>query len=339
MGWIDGTRRRVDEHTYVIRFAPRRPLSTWSVPNIAKVQRLRAQGCMTPGEQASALRSDVRSAVYSLEQPVRVARLPQKLEEFNTPCLHGNFFKPAPGHQRKERRHANQPLDPAGGAVLGTRAACLTGIDQNTIILIAAPAMNTGSTVDFCLKNGCFWRVLGCVSAPKQLQPSKNHQNLTCKLNFDTPAHYPAADSCPNLIRLPSGSMTYSSSMPQAMCTTGCSVGRRGLSSGYTASMFFHAEVARGVLGDVGVCAVPEVQFGLTQYVSLKHQGARHVRLREVGDGFAEVRWGHGRSGCCAVELKTILRWRVRGRLNDLGPSILSNPSSLPSPPKAPAWP
>jgi uncharacterized protein YdeI (YjbR/CyaY-like superfamily) len=92
VGWIDGTRGRVDEHTYVIRFAPRRPLSIWSVVNIAKVPRLRAQGRMTPGEQAFALRSDARSAVYSHEQPVRAALLPQELEQFQHALPAWQFF-------------------------------------------------------------------------------------------------------------------------------------------------------------------------------------------------------------------------------------------------------
>ena len=47
-GWIDGqTRRRDDESTFQ-RWTPRGPRSRWSVINIGHVERLRAEGRMTP---------------------------------------------------------------------------------------------------------------------------------------------------------------------------------------------------------------------------------------------------------------------------------------------------
>lgn len=68
-GWIDGIRRRVDDQTYLIRFTPRRPSSIWSVVNIAKVGRLRAEQRMThAGANAFALRSKKNSAAYAHEQ-------------------------------------------------------------------------------------------------------------------------------------------------------------------------------------------------------------------------------------------------------------------------------
>jgi uncharacterized protein YdeI (YjbR/CyaY-like superfamily) len=68
-GWIDGVRRSIDEQSYCIRFTPRRPGSTWSAVNIAKVEALRAAGRMTPaGEAAYALRLAHKSAIYSYEQ-------------------------------------------------------------------------------------------------------------------------------------------------------------------------------------------------------------------------------------------------------------------------------
>ena len=39
-GWVDGVRRRIDEHTYQIRFTPRKPSSTWSAINIERVRVL-----------------------------------------------------------------------------------------------------------------------------------------------------------------------------------------------------------------------------------------------------------------------------------------------------------
>jgi uncharacterized protein YdeI (YjbR/CyaY-like superfamily) len=47
-GWIDGqTRRRDDESTFQ-RWTPRGPRSRWSIINIGHVERLRAEGRMTP---------------------------------------------------------------------------------------------------------------------------------------------------------------------------------------------------------------------------------------------------------------------------------------------------
>lgn len=68
-GWIDGVRKRIDDAHYQIRFTPRRPGSIWSRVNIDKVERLQAEGRMTPaGLAAFALRRAERSAVYSYEQ-------------------------------------------------------------------------------------------------------------------------------------------------------------------------------------------------------------------------------------------------------------------------------
>ena len=68
-GWIDGVVRRVDNERHVQRFTPRKPASNWSAVNIAKVERLRAEGRMRPaGEAAFARRRAERSGVYSYEQ-------------------------------------------------------------------------------------------------------------------------------------------------------------------------------------------------------------------------------------------------------------------------------
>jgi len=39
-GWIDGVRKSVDETSYMIRFTPRKPTSTWSSINIEFVREL-----------------------------------------------------------------------------------------------------------------------------------------------------------------------------------------------------------------------------------------------------------------------------------------------------------
>ena len=79
-GWIDGVRKRIDAHAYTIRFTPRRPASTWSAINIAKVAALQAAGRMQPaGLAAFARRSEAKSRTYAYEQ-ADVARLDAREE-------------------------------------------------------------------------------------------------------------------------------------------------------------------------------------------------------------------------------------------------------------------
>jgi len=75
VGWIDGIRKRLDKHSYVIRFTPRRPRSIWSAINIARVAVLTAEKRMRPaGAKAFAARLPNKSGIYSYEQ--RPQRLP-----------------------------------------------------------------------------------------------------------------------------------------------------------------------------------------------------------------------------------------------------------------------
>ena len=47
-GWIDGVRKSLGETSYMIRFTPRKPASTWSAINIRFVQELTKKGLMHP---------------------------------------------------------------------------------------------------------------------------------------------------------------------------------------------------------------------------------------------------------------------------------------------------
>lgn len=68
-GWIDGLRKSIDEKSYMIRFTPRRPNSTWSATNIKKVDELTEKGLMRPaGIKAAKNRSSKKSKLYSFEQ-------------------------------------------------------------------------------------------------------------------------------------------------------------------------------------------------------------------------------------------------------------------------------
>jgi uncharacterized protein YdeI (YjbR/CyaY-like superfamily) len=76
-GWIDGIRKRVDDTSYMNRFTPRRPTSTWSAVNVKRARELIDQGLMTPaGLRAFEARRDNRIGIYSYEQ--RPKELPAK---------------------------------------------------------------------------------------------------------------------------------------------------------------------------------------------------------------------------------------------------------------------
>jgi len=69
VGWIDGIRKGVDADSYVIRFTPRKPRSTWSAVNVKRVAALTGLGLMHPaGLAAFAGRSEAKTAIYAYEQ-------------------------------------------------------------------------------------------------------------------------------------------------------------------------------------------------------------------------------------------------------------------------------
>jgi len=105
-GWIDGVRKRVDDDSYQIRFTPRKPTSTWSAVNIAKVQALLAQGRMTPaGERAFALRTDKKSVVYSYEQATVTELTVAEMAAFQANKKAWSFWVSTPPGYRKLMLH------------------------------------------------------------------------------------------------------------------------------------------------------------------------------------------------------------------------------------------
>jgi uncharacterized protein YdeI (YjbR/CyaY-like superfamily) len=66
-GWIDGQVAAVDEKVYRQRFTPRRPRSKWSQINRASVERLHAEGRLSPAavrEMEAAQRDGRWEAAY-----------------------------------------------------------------------------------------------------------------------------------------------------------------------------------------------------------------------------------------------------------------------------------
>lgn len=72
-GWIDGLRKSIDEHSYSIRFTPRKSTSNWSTINIKRMQELLQQGLVSPaGKKAFEARKAEKSGIYSYEQRHRI---------------------------------------------------------------------------------------------------------------------------------------------------------------------------------------------------------------------------------------------------------------------------
>jgi len=69
VGWIDGLRRRIDEHSYMIRFTPRKASSIWSAVNTRRAAELMKEGRMRPaGARAFEGRDPKKTNRYSFEQ-------------------------------------------------------------------------------------------------------------------------------------------------------------------------------------------------------------------------------------------------------------------------------
>lgn len=105
-GWIDGRRKRIDDESYVIRFTPRKATSIWSVVNIAKIDKLRAQGKMLhAGEAAFALRSEARSGIYAHERSNTPELSSAELTLFQRDPVAWEYFHGAPPGYRKTVLH------------------------------------------------------------------------------------------------------------------------------------------------------------------------------------------------------------------------------------------
>jgi uncharacterized protein YdeI (YjbR/CyaY-like superfamily) len=101
-GWIDGVRNRIDEHSYKIRFSPRKPTSIWSAINIEKVRVLQAAGRMTKaGLDAFARRSEDKSRAYSYEQAKRAVLKPAQEAEFRKNKKAWKFYEAQPPNYRR----------------------------------------------------------------------------------------------------------------------------------------------------------------------------------------------------------------------------------------------
>ena len=101
-GWIDGVRRGIDEHSYMIRFTPRRRGSIWSKVNIARVQELAERGLMRPaGMRPFAALDHNKSGVYAFEQGEQAELDSAQEESFRANAAAWAFFSAQPPSYRR----------------------------------------------------------------------------------------------------------------------------------------------------------------------------------------------------------------------------------------------
>ena len=95
-GWVDGMKKKLDEECYAFRFTPRKAKSQWSNSNLQRVERLIAEGKMTPAGLK------VYNSEQRLEVPPMPTRMPPELEkEFRKQKVAwANFEKFPPGYRR-----------------------------------------------------------------------------------------------------------------------------------------------------------------------------------------------------------------------------------------------
>jgi len=96
-GWIDGVRKSIDETSYMIRFTPRKPTSTWSAINTKFARELTKKRLMHPaGLKAFAARSAKKSAIYSYEQRQSAQFTRQQAKQFRANKAAWEFFRSQP---------------------------------------------------------------------------------------------------------------------------------------------------------------------------------------------------------------------------------------------------
>jgi uncharacterized protein YdeI (YjbR/CyaY-like superfamily) len=101
-GWIDGIRKRIDDHSYAIRFTPRKPRSTWSAVNVKRVAELAEQGRMRPaGLSAFERRAEAKTGIYAYEQRASAQLGAEFEQEFRANQPAWEFFQAQPAGYRK----------------------------------------------------------------------------------------------------------------------------------------------------------------------------------------------------------------------------------------------
>jgi uncharacterized protein YdeI (YjbR/CyaY-like superfamily) len=106
VGWIDGVRKRIDDHSYQIRFSARRADSVWSSINIARAEVLIREGRMQPaGLAAFGRRTARKSSIYSYEQEGTLTLSAEEITTFRRDKNAWAHLQSTPPEYRKSMIH------------------------------------------------------------------------------------------------------------------------------------------------------------------------------------------------------------------------------------------
>ena len=101
-GWIDGVRKSLDDERYVIRFTPRKPTSTWSRVNVARMTELEKAGLVrAAGRAAFARRPEGERGTYSYELRDRGKLGPELEAKFRSKKRAWAFYEAQPPGYRR----------------------------------------------------------------------------------------------------------------------------------------------------------------------------------------------------------------------------------------------
>ncbi|MBK5187187.1 MAG: YdeI/OmpD-associated family protein [Gemmatimonadaceae bacterium] len=101
-GWIDGIRRRVDEHSYSIRFTSRKSSSIWSTVNTKMMRELiTAERVHPAGLRAFERRSEEKSAIYAYENSHAAVLDSNAEREFKRHTGAWTYFESCPAWYRR----------------------------------------------------------------------------------------------------------------------------------------------------------------------------------------------------------------------------------------------
>lgn len=102
VGWIDGLRKSIDDDSYMIRFTPRKPGSTWSAVNTRRAKELIDSGRMRPaGLRAFEGRDPEKTNLYSFEQRQSAVLEPALLKRFKANAKAWQYFESQPPGYRR----------------------------------------------------------------------------------------------------------------------------------------------------------------------------------------------------------------------------------------------
>lgn len=90
-GWIDSTRKTIDENSFKQLFSKRKPNSTWSKINKEKIERLTAAGLMTDAGQEVIERAK-KNGSWNLLDEVEEMLVPKDLEHAFTKNIKAKEF-------------------------------------------------------------------------------------------------------------------------------------------------------------------------------------------------------------------------------------------------------